>query len=89
MLHPTYASSAEKSLQQHFRGRGHLKGLERQRVGQKSVYIRGFPSDTTTDTLKMLLEEKVGQVHWLQLNKVKEVFEASRTVMVVMVMVCL
>ena len=58
----SYPPLAEGNLQQHFRGRSHLKGLERQKTAEKSVFIRGLPSDVTKDALKCFLEKEVGCV---------------------------
>lgn len=66
-LHST--SSAERSLQEHLRGRGHLSGLERQDVVERSVFIRGLLPCVSSDELRTFLEEQVGCVSNLQLNQ--------------------
>ena len=60
--------NAEVTLQQHFRGRKHLRGLQKLRSSEKSIYIRGFPSDTTNRILQSFLEENVGGVSSLWLS---------------------
>lgn len=59
---------AEYNLQQHLSGRPHLKRLEKLRQSERSVYIRGFSSDTTSEGLKQFLEERFGCVHTLWIN---------------------
>lgn len=55
-------SPAEKSLQEHMRGRGHMRNLDRLRLAEKSVFVRGFASETTSSDLQSLLEKEVGKV---------------------------
>lgn len=60
-------SPAERNLQEHMRGRPHLRRLDSLKSAEKSVYIRGFPPDLTRATLCSFLEEQVGSVQsiWL------------------------
>lgn len=60
--------SSEENMQQHLRGRPHLRRLEKLRSSEKSVYIRGFSADTTSEGLRDFLEGEVGQVSTLWLS---------------------
>lgn len=61
-------SSAEKDLQAHLHGRKHLRGLDKLKAFEKSVFIRGFPGTTSSDTLQKFLEEEVGGVNSVYLK---------------------
>ena len=39
-----------------------MKGLDRLRLAERSVFVRGFAGDTSSSALQALLEEKVGTV---------------------------
>ena len=55
-------SPTEKSIHDHFRGRGHLQGLQRLRLAERSVFVRGFACETSSLALQALLEEQIGSV---------------------------
>ena len=55
-------SPTEKNLHEHFRGRGHLQGLQRLRLAERSVFVRGFACETSSVALQALLEEQIGSV---------------------------
>lgn len=61
-------SCTEENMQQHMHGRPHLKRLQQLRVSEKSVYIRGFSADTTSEVLRAFLDDQVGQVGTLWLS---------------------
>lgn len=45
-----------------------MRGLQKLQIMEKSVYVRGFPSDTTPGTLQSFMEEHVGRVKWVWLS---------------------
>ena len=59
---PPPHSPAETNLQEHLRGRGHQRALDRLRLVERSVYVRGFASETNSSALQALLEDRVGSV---------------------------
>ena len=59
----------ESDLQQHLRGRAHLRGLERKATAESCIFVKGFPQEASQESLQVFFNQSLGGVKSLWLSK--------------------